>query len=380
VPTDVVFPAPFKLRWIKTLERAPSTMVVQCRNGGLYKVDVDARACIATIKETPPTLWTAVDAGHGEILLAGETDRLVRLSPVGMEPRSRKVTFAVEQAPVGVPGGGYVKRMVRQALTGRLVCGRTDGAVLVGDGRRFARLTEVSAAIRDLAVAPDRPDLFVASEDGGVAKIDLDSGATRLAYRSPAGEPIWSLAYNPARDLLAFSEREGSLTILSGSDFRPVLTGIPSRRPKRMKWVDDDTLLFGKSTELFRLDLRTGAAACLVETVGNTIEDFIWDVRRQYLVLASYTRYLILCDFHNGVVLDAAPDQIDYSKGLIAIEPVRHPDAYPLDFLSFGRSGTAHQFRILDEKIFALGPIGGPDGAALDAGGERGPGDRGLGH
>lgn len=378
VPLDVVFPAPFKLRWIKTLERAPSTMVVQCRDGGLYKVDVDRRECIAAIRDTPATLWTAVAGSRGELLLAGEGDLLVRLSPASMNPLSRKITFAVDRAPFGVPATGYTKRMVRQASTGRLICGRTDGTVLVGDGRRFRRLAELGAAVRDLAVAPERSELFVGTEDGRIGKIDLDSGAPLLAYRSPAGEPIWSLAYNPARDLLAFSEREGSLTILSGADFRPVVTGIPSRRSKRMKWADDDTLLFGKSTELFRLDLKTGTAACLVETVGNTIEDFIWDVRRQYLVLASYTRYLILCDYHSGVVLDAAPDQIDYSKGLIAIEPVRHPDAYPLDFLSFGRSGTAHHFRILDEKIFALGPVGEGEVAGLDAGGERGGGAEGL--
>ena len=46
-----------------------------------------------------------------------------------------------------------------------------------------------------------------------------------------------------------------------------------------------------------------------------------------------------------------------------------NPTGYPLDFLTFGRSGTAHLFRIYDEKIHAMGPV--PALAALAAAGAK---------
>ena len=49
---------PFKARWLASMTREPSTLVVQVRNGGLYKYNVETGACLGIIKETPEALWT----------------------------------------------------------------------------------------------------------------------------------------------------------------------------------------------------------------------------------------------------------------------------------------------------------------------------------
>lgn len=359
-PLGVVFPAPFKLRWVKTLEHAPSVMLVQCRNGGLYKVDVETGQCLAVIKETPDALWTAVATPEGEILIAGEGEFLLRIRVQSRDPISRSPIFRVERQPLDIRPGSYTKRMVRQPSTGYLILGRTNGDLIVGKGTEFPCLANMGSAVRDVAVHPDKPEIFIACEDGHAYALDLESGKVLHAFLSPRELtlPIWCLAYNPERDLLAFAERGGSLWVVSARDFRPVLELPDCYRPKRMKWVDADILLLNQTDKLYRLDLRAGERSLLVEDVGNTIEDFIWDARQQYLVLIYYNCGIVLCDFWTGMKLSVVPDQMDYSKGLIWVDTGGDPSLYPWDFLTFGRSGQAHHFRIHDQKVLALGPVG----------------------
>jgi hypothetical protein len=48
---------------------------------------------------------------------------------------------------------------------------------------------------------------------------------------------------------------------------------------------------------------------------------------------------------------------MDYSKGIAWLDSSVDPRLYPWDFITWGRSGAAHHFRIHDEKIMALGPL-----------------------
>ncbi|MDT7808081.1 MAG: hypothetical protein QOJ70_1894 [Acidobacteriota bacterium] len=356
-PTRVAFEPPFKCRWVKTLERSPSTLLIQCRNGGLYKASVDTGACLGVIKQTPDALWTAINAPDGSLLLSGEGESLVRIEPQSCDPLSRAPVFSVGKSALGMRPDSYTKRMVRQASTGLLVLGRTNGDVVVVEDDEVKRVWNVGSAVRDLEVAPSRPDLFAACEDGHVYKLDLETGEVKLSFESTAGQPFWSLAYNPWSNALAVGERGGALSVLDADDFAVVTSGLKTSRTKRMKWADADTLLYNKQDELHKIDFRSGERAKHVGPVGNTIEDFIWDEERRYLVMISYTCNLLLCDYESGEVINEVPDQMDYSKGLIWIDPQRRLDAYPFDFITFGRSGSAHHFRIHDEKILALGPI-----------------------
>jgi WD40 repeat protein len=361
-PLGVVYKAPFKCRWLKSLRRDPSILIVQVRDGGMHKVDLNTGEALAVIKDTPEALWTAVNTPSGDILLAGEGDSVVRLQISGLSNMSRKPVFSAVRLPVGaLRPGSYTKRMVYQESTGRLILGRTDGDVVIGSDNRFRRLTNLGSAVRDLAIAPEGDALFVACEDGQGYRIDAESGETLLCLAAPHGKALWSLAYNPTRNLVAFLERNGTLSVLDADDFTPIISDVETSRAKRAKWLDADRLLYSHSEELRELNVVSGATRARVTHAGNTIEDFIWDGGQNYLALICYTCMVHLYDFTTDQLLSAVPDQIDYSKGLIWLDTKADQRLYPLDFLTFGRSGTAHHFRIHDEKILALGPVtGGP--------------------
>jgi len=355
-PIKVAVQLPFKSRWVRVLERAPNVGLIQCRDGTLLKADVDTGEHIAKIRETPPALWTAVQRPSGEVLLAGEGRRLVSVTTPGRDHAAHLPTFALSQVELEVPERGYTKRMALQAATGRVVLGRTTGDVtLIEDGVARA-LATLPAAVRDVAVSPRAPEAFVACEGGQVFKLDLDSGDVIGAYTS-GGQPIWALAHNPEANLLAIGGRKQLLALLDDDDLSERWISDMSGRPKRMKWFDSETLMFNRTDEVYTLDRTSKEIRRLVEPVGNTVEDFIWSREHDYLVLVSYTCKLFLCDLKSGRVLHESADQMDYSKGLIWLDPRTNPTGYPLDFMTFGRSGTAHLFRIYDEKIHAMGPV-----------------------
>jgi hypothetical protein len=117
-------------------------------------------------------------------------------------------------------------------------------------------------------------------------------------------------------------------------------------------------LLFSNTGELDRIDLTTGKQETVTPFVKNTIEDFIWDRGKNYLVMVVYTGMICLHDFHSGNLLAEVRDQIDYSKDLMWVPQRPELPSYPLDFITFGRSGAAHGFRIHNENLVAFGPVG----------------------
>lgn len=357
VPSRVVFWAPFKCRWLRTLRRQPSVLVVQCRNGSMLKVDADTGDTLGAIKQTPEALWTAVVGPDRELIMAGEGDCLTTVRVVGEISMSLEPVLAVERRRVDLPAGTYTKRMDIQRDTGRLVLGRTDGTIALSDNGDSHVLADLGAAVRDLAVVQDRGEVLAACEDGCAYRLDLTSGERLASFRSVDGLPIWAVAYNPERDLVAFFERHGTVSVLAAEDFSPVATGFDAGRPKRAKWRDADHLVFSHGGELHQIDIRTGEQRELIGYVGNTIEDFIWDSGQNYIAMICYTWMLSLYDFQTYHKLAEVPDQIDYSKGLAWLPRRPGSSTYPLDFVTYGRSGVAHRFRVHNENLVGMGPV-----------------------
>lgn len=351
----VAYMAPYKCRWVKTLERDPGVMILQCRNGGMHKVDLDTGTRVALLKETPEAIWTAAAMPDNSLVMAGDARAFYRLRTGAIDAESRLPEVGVERVPIAIDGDAHFKRLDVQQSTGTVVAGRSDGQIWVGDGDRFRPLCRIALPVRDLCVHPTLPEFYVAGEDAAVHKFDLRSGAELGTFNSPIGEQFWTIAYNPERDLLAFAEREGSVHIVRGRDLALVESLPDVRRPKRMKWRDANTLLWSRSVELHRFDLDTGKSGVFVHETGNTIEDFIWDDQRRYVIALNYNCLLILCNYDTGEFIDVTPDSMDYSKGLVWLPRVA--GSYPLDFLSIGRTGVANLFRVHDEKILPLGPV-----------------------
>jgi hypothetical protein len=362
--TRVAFDPGYKTIWARSLEREPSTLLVQSRNGGLYKADADTGELLALIKETPYALWSGVHLGGGDMAFAGEGNELTRLCYRSTDPISRAPRFEVRRTRLDIPADTYTKRMVRQASTGRLVLARTNGEVWVGDETGVRLVADLGSAVRDVAVEPIGEKCFAVTEDGRALALDLATGEVLAGYQSP-GSPfplaIWALAYNHVADLLAFACFGGDLHLVRGSDFSPV-DSFESGRPKRMKWVDADTLLYGRGDEVHRYSVAERASRPVVTMMQNTVEDFVWDNLRQYLLVICYQTTIALCDFHTGEKLDLVRDQMDYSKGIAWLDASPDPRLYPYDFVTWGRSGDVHQFRVHDERIVALGPVGVPLG------------------
>jgi WD40 repeat protein len=352
----IAFQAPFKCRWVKTLERAPSIGIVQCRNGALYKVDVDSGEILATLRSTPTALWTCVTKPDGTMVFAGEGDTLLRYSRGGFDRVARTPRFAADTVYLAMTDDSYTKRAVRDPTSGRIFLARTSGHVYVVEDGGARLLGDMDSAVRDITVDPEGRFIYIVCEDGTARKLDAGSGASICSFRSPAGQPLWALSHNPDRHLLAVGERGGGLFMLDDGDFSIRFRGLDTARCKRIRWVDRDVLLYNYMDEIHRVDLMTGHRSRLIAGVGNTIEDFIWDEAREYLVFISYTQNLYLSDFTTGEVINWVPDQMDYSKGLAWI-PRTNVGSYALDLVTFGRSGTAHHFRIHDEKILALGAM-----------------------
>jgi WD40 repeat protein len=364
-PKGIAYRTPFKCRWIKTLERDSNVLLVQCRNGSLYKADLRDGSTVAAIRETPPALWTAAKAPGRRIFFAGEGDQLLTLQADGADRASRLPRFEAVRRTLPVDPFAYTKRMVVQKSTGLLILGRTDGDIVTGDGNEFRKLLRLPTPIRDVAVHDSEPLIYVAGENGHVYKIDLAEKRILLEYESTQGEPVWSLAYNADRDLLALGEREGRMVLLRGGDFSEVRDSITNRRPKRMKWLDADRLILGHSARLFLLDgTDDWLQRSFVDHQGNTIEDFIWDPQHRYLVLLNYQRNAILCDLATGTSLHECSDQMDYTKGALWLDEDLDSSGYGYYFLTFGRSGAVHLFAIHDEKILSIGPVASLHSAA----------------
>jgi WD40 repeat protein len=348
--TQIVFRSPFKCRWIATLPSKPNQMIVQCRNGALYLIDTLDGKILNQIKETPDALWTAVGIEKTkEILMAGEGNYAIKI---------KQTESVVEHFDLPADKNSYTKRMAIQERTGLIALGRTDGQIcLISEGGKPELLLQLSSAVRDLDFHPNEPILFAALEDGRVLKIDCLNQSIlceRLYFN-----PVWAIAYNSKKNLLAISERMGELLILNGENLEVTFATTDNRFSKRMKWLDDHRLLYGFSSAIHVLDLKTCTTEIFLPQSGNSIEDFVWDDSKTYLISINYNRDLILQDIPSKRVLSKVPDQLDYSKGILFLGKKLNPNGSPHQFITFGRCGVPHLYQIQDEKILALGPYNG---------------------
>ncbi|MEQ8602609.1 MAG: hypothetical protein RIB45_04760 [Marivibrio sp.] len=351
----IAWVAPYKMRWVKTLERDPNVLIGHCFNGGLYKVDLASQRVLDCIKETPNTVWTSVRAGDS-LFFAGEGGLVREVALDGVEPVAKAAKVALRPAleKRGADASSFTKRMA-MGPSG-LILAEKNGRVLEVGEHGVRQLVDIGQELRDIAVNPDKTAAFVCTERGEVRKLRTEDGKIVAVYHDRLREPIWSLAYHETRNLLAFAERRGNLVIADGESLDVLHVARKTSRPKRMKWWND-TLIYVRTGELWRFDLESRAMRPYVADCGNTIEDFIWDASERYLVLVNYRTEVVLCDFKSGEKLCVTPDQADFSKGLAWLDLPGRADAYPLDFVTFGRSGTAHRYRIHNERLTALGPI-----------------------
>jgi hypothetical protein len=352
----VVLETPFKLRWIHSFAREPETLVVQCRNGALYRANLAERRATGVLKQTPNALWTAARVSAEEVIIAGEGPEVLRVRATGADMPTRETRFACKWVSTGASRGSYAKRMVLHEPTGSVVQGRSDGEILVLREGQTRKLTRLPSPIRDVAVAPEGAELFAVTEDGAAWRVDLTTGRV-LARFHTGEEPLWSLAYNHARGLLAVCERQGSMYLLDAGDLSVRLSVSEAFGPKRMRWRDEDRLLIGRGAELCELNVAEGEMKSVIPFAGNTIEDFGWDDEQRFFAICTYVRRVHIFDLATWAQLDVANFDLDFPKGLLWLSKDRAPGAHPYELLVFGRSGVAYRYRVHDQRLQHLGPV-----------------------
>jgi hypothetical protein len=199
---------------------------------------------------------------------------------------------------------------------------------------------------------------LVCLENGTFHSIDKESGISLAQWRSTESLPLWALAVHPRENVVAVGERRGRLVFLNTETAEILRTGVASERlrVKRAKWLNDDVMLYGFAESMRQYNWCLDEDIPLVGACGNTIEDFIWNETYRYLLCVTYNTDIVLCDLDTGERIHMCSDQGDYSKGLAWLLPLE-AGAYPLDFITYGRSGTAHVYRVQDSKIYPLGPL-----------------------
>jgi hypothetical protein len=365
----VVLRTPFKLRWMRCLQRMPSILIVQCRNGALYKVDLEKKSLVGALRETPAALWSGVTLPNGDVVIAGEGSELLKLQPSRPGDRDRSsgtVPYVARWISTSGDPGFYTKRVCYHRPTASVLLGRTDGRVHALGPRGERVVVDLGSPIRDLATSDVGHVAFAVTEDGRAHRIDLEAGVVTAQFQT-AEQPLWSLAYNGARELLVVSERYGTHTFLDARTMKVVETVQNAARAKRMRWLDDDTLAFVIVGNVYKLDLASGECGTLFEGRLNTVEDFALDPRRRYFAHVGYYRELALYEYGTFAHLSTTNIDMDYPKGLLWLE---HPEGaldssssssgYPFELVVFGRSGVARRYKVHNNCLVAVGAMNEP--------------------
>ncbi|MFT3768220.1 MAG: WD40 repeat domain-containing protein [Minicystis sp.] len=350
----VVFRAPFKVRWIKSLRRAPNALIAQVRDGALVRVDLATGQPAARLQQASPALWTMAGTPAGTVLVAGEGQAYWEVTAGDTGPdRAYDLSWKRRDLPAGE--GGYTKRVAVQPGTRHRFFGRTDGAIWVARcGGRPELLLDVGAAIQDLTVMVGDPWLFAVTEAGEVLRIHAERG--HVAARVRFAAPLWSMALNEYQGFLAVGERMGSLRILRTHNLTEI-TAVPARLPRRARWLDGNTLLAGHGGDIDRFSYHDG---CWIHEVsvfagpGSAVEDFDWTEDRRYLVAVTRDRQVAVFDLSTGARLDVACDGLDDPKSILRLPEGANTSGYPYDFLVVGRTGTGRVYRIHDEKLAVI--------------------------
>ena len=352
-PIRVVWEAPYKLRWIKSLHTQPNILIAYCFNGGLYKIDVDYGTVLMVYRKMSPTIWSAVKSNEC-IFYAGESPQLHKVQLSDLQSNNCSFTPEIESYNKNTLSATYTKRLF---LNGDdLLIGERNGQVLrfpVDAGMTTHELTHLHQNLRDITVGVDN-FIYVGTEQGNLIKVENESGRIVNELLLPSGNPIWSVAAHPYLPLIAVAQFRGGVFLVDAE--RMVVKELvnPSvGRPKRMKWLQGN-LFYVDVWDLRRYDLDRSEDHSYIQDCVNTIEDFIWNIDYRYIVLVGYRQEVILCDLTTGSKLSVVPDHADFSKGIEWISPEEHRDSYPLDFATFGIDGQFHRYRIHNDRVLSI--------------------------
>ena len=351
----IIYTAPYLLRWIKGLNNHAGEMLIQCRDGSLLKINIETGEIIQKIRKMPDAIWTAV-AFKNEIFLSGEGENIIKLSAYKNNTYDRTKKFSTDYLNILSSENSYVKRMALHGHDSLAVLGYANGKTYLYNiaKKTLQLISESNSAIKDLDFNEHANAVIVVTESGEVASINYHTKEKTLIFQSD--EPVWSLSVNKETQMLETADRNGKLRFFNLYDLS-LMGESSSFRPKRMKWVDSNTLLITNSSgmdKFEKVDNKWVHKELFIITLGNTIEDFIIDKQQKYIIAITYNRNIWLCDYRTGTKLNSLFNGIDYTKGLLYLNPDHGLSDYPCDFITYGRNGSVALFRVANEQIIPM--------------------------
>jgi WD40 repeat protein len=343
---------PFKIRWIKSLDQQPHILIAQVRNGSLYKIDTQKREILAALHTGTPSIWSGAEDMNGNFHFSGECTDIFHMKINNIDQQTLIPNFSITKSTVNTGFFNYAKRIVSNISDDLLMFGTSRGEITFLQDEKIKTM-EFSSAIRDLSLDSESNSLFSCDEDGHLRQLDLKTLESKVLLKSE--QPLWALAHTSK--YVAVGERLGKMYILDKLTGELIDT-TTSRLPKRMKWLDETTLLV-TSSEKIDLIRKTEAGWThelgAFKGTGNTIEDFSWDQSRKYLIGVTYNKKINLFDLQTKKLLDSCTATFDFIKGCSFFH--NNKDMNSLDFIIYGRFSTINHYRIHDEQIIPLQSI-----------------------
>ncbi len=337
---NIIYKAPFKIRWVNSLKNS-CDMIIQIRNGTIQRVSSKNGKLKASWKKTQQCIWTSTNMSN-QIYFAGEGNTLWKWDKFNKFTNFFKLNSSEEF---------YSKRIC--SINNKLIVGRTNGDIhIIDNSLKEYIISENKSAIRDLCSHPSLPYLYVAREDGTVTKYDYNT--KDLLNSRKFDLPIWSLSISPNGSSLAVAQRMELIHILKSDDLSSITSG-PARLPKRSKWINSNELLVVNSSSINKITYYQDEwkmDEAFFFGGENTIEDFIVDSFKKYLVAITYNKKVILFDYKSGEKLDELYNGTDLLKGIIS-----HYDNDYQYFTTFGRCGYLKTYSIHNNQIFPVSTL-----------------------
>jgi WD40 repeat protein len=357
----VAFQARFKLKYCYALRSAPHEVLLVVRDGSVQRVDAQKGVLIREFRETAFAQWSIVPIEPGRFLVGGESDEVHLMEYRFERDFDGKPHYSVESYPLHMEPS-YSKRLAWHEPSRSCLFARADGRIYrwaLGSAAA-EEILRLDDAVRDLAVEPLNPIAYACTEGGALCKFNLETGTTLRMHQHPYERPIWALAYNALRDVVAIGERGGDIVLLDAQTFSRVATGPAASRVKRMKWISATQMMMSCSKWVEIVDWEAGEHRVLTDEIANTIEDFVYDPATKYAVIISYTGEIAVLDTEHAKLIAKIPLDIDVAKGIEwAYDPLQR-GSKPLDVLVVGRIGRPLVFRVFNDTLYALGPAHEP--------------------
>lgn len=348
---DIVWEAPFKIRWIKTLYSDPEHMIVNCRNGILYKITINNHNnyVVSQINEEVHAMWSAAICNKN-IIIGGEGRSHYKLTPSKINLYNNAQEYDISKIELDDDNNSYTKRIMGSDSIA--IIARSNGNIFLNQNDNNTLIFSNEYPVRDICISKDLSTVYIASEDGSAYAVYIHTRVVVQLIKT--NTPIWAIAINDDNSVLCVANRIEKFYLIDLKNNHITEKNVGLRFVKRVKFVNNNELLLGSGGSLKKYNINEDLIENCINNTENSIEDFFITEDSQYLVVLNYAKVLHLYDYHTYELLFTQSVGHDYGKGIMLLNGNLNNSGYKKDFILYGRDGGFSYMRIHDEMILTL--------------------------